>query len=113
MSEVKNYMKNEFFNFVIEINKNNIFKPFLKKSYSLELLFFLYENTNFSGIESLYDQLQFPKGKFASFRVYIYYLNDKNCLTIEDNPIILREKTVKLSSEVFLELDALVNFYKE
>ena len=40
------------------------------------------------------------------FQVFIYYLNDKNCLTIEDNPIILREKTVKLSSEVFLELDA-------
>ena len=113
MPEYENYMKNEYLNFIIEINKNDIFKPLLEKSYSLELLFFLYENKNFSGIESLYYQLQFPKGRLASFRVYIYYLNDKKCLIVEDNPIIRREKLVKLSSEVFLELDALVKFYKQ
>ena len=102
-----------YLNFVNELPKTKKIKYFLEKSYSFELLLFLYENNNYSGIENVYYEIKYPKGKLPSFRKYIYYLYDKKCLKIEDNPKILREKIVSLSSSVFLELDALIKFYEK
>ena len=99
-------------NFVKQLTETKKVKYFLEKSYGLELLFFLYENNNISGIENLYYEIKYPKGRLPSFRKYIYYLRDKKCVNVKDNNKILREKIVILSSDVFLELDALVKFYK-
>ena len=68
---------------------------------------------DFSGIENLYYEIQYPKGRLPSFRKFIYYLYDKNCVKIEDNNKILREKIVILSASVFLELDEIFKVYKQ
>ena len=75
-------------------------------------MLFLYENNNFSGIENLYYEIKYPQGRLPFFRKFIDYLYDKKSVKIEDNNKILREKIVVLSSNVFLELDAIFKFYK-
>ena len=102
-----------YFNFIKHLPETKKVKFFLEKSYGIELLFFLYEHNNFSGIENLYYEIKYPKGKLPSFRKFIYYLNDKKCLEIVDNNKILREKIVVLHPDVFLELDAILKFYKQ
>ena len=99
--------------FINKISYNKALRPFLEKSYSLELLFFLYEQNDFSGIENLYYEIKSPKCKLPSFRKYIYYLHDKKCLKIKDNPKILREKIVNLSPSMFLQLDAITKFNQQ
>ena len=72
-------------NFIKYLPRTKQLKFFLEKSYGIELLLFLYENNNFSGIENLYYEIQYPKGRLPSFRKFVYYLYDKNCVKIEDN----------------------------
>ncbi len=99
-------------NFIRDLNNTDKIKYFLEKSYGIELLFFLYEHNNFSGIENLYYEIKYPKGRLPSFRKFIYYLYDKNCVKVEENNKILREKIVILSSSLFLELDSILKHYK-
>lgn len=111
-----NNMKNKFdqilFCFLKDLSKSYYLRYFLEESYSVELLLFLYEQKNFSGIENLYSIISFPKKRYPTFRTYIYYLNDKNCLKIAENSSIRREKIVSLNSKVILELDAILVNYK-
>ena len=48
----------------------------------------------------------------ATKKEYVYYLNENECLLIEDSPKSLREKLVKLSAGSFLEFDAIIKFYE-
>ena len=100
-------------NFIKHLPRTKQLKFFLEKPYGIELLLFLYEHNNFSGIENLYYEIQYPKGRLPSFRKFIYYLYDKKCVKVEDNNKILREKIVVLHPDVFLELDAILKFYKQ
>ena len=100
-------------NFIKHLPRTKQLKFFLEKPYGIELLLFLYEHNNFSGIENLYYEIKYPKGRLPSFRKFIYYLYDKKCLKIDNNKKILREKIVVLSSNAFFELDAIFKFYKQ
>ena len=95
-----------------KLPQTSYLRHFLEKSYSLELLVLLYEKKSFYGIETLYHEIKFSKGRLPAFRRYVYYLNENECLLIEDSPKSLREKLVKLSAGSFLEFDAIIKFYE-
>ena len=86
---------------------------FLEKSYSLELLFLLYNKHEFEGIENLYHVLISPKQKYPAFKSYIIYLNHKNCIQIDDGKIKKSSKNISLKNEVFLEFDAIIKYYEK
>ena len=85
---------------------------FLEKSFSLELLFLLYNLNEFEGIENIYQVLVSPKPKYPAFKSYLIYLNHKDCINIDDGKIKKSSKTISLKSEVFLEFDAVIKFYE-
>ena len=85
---------------------------FLEKSFSLELLFLLYNQNQFEGIENIYQVLVSPKPKYPAFKSYLIYLNNKNCINIDDGKIKKSSKTISLKPEVFLEFDAIIKFYE-
>ena len=85
---------------------------FLEKSYSLELLFLLYNQHEFEGIENIYQVLVSPKQKYPAFKSYLIYLNHKNCINIDDGKIKKSSKTILLNNKVFLEFDAIIKHYE-
>ena len=95
-----------------KLPQTSYLRYFLEKSYSIELLFLLYEKKSFYGIEILYHEIKSPKGGLSDFIKYIDYLHEKACLDIEDNPQSPEEKIVKLSLGSFLEFDAIIKFYE-
>lgn len=100
------------FYILTEFSKVDYLRNFLEETYSIELLLFLYEHKKISGIENLYTKINFPKKKYPTFRTYIYYLHDRNCLNIVENPRIRREKIISLTTSVIFELDTIFDNYK-
>ena len=99
----------EIFN---KLPQTSYLRYFLEKSYSIELLVLLYEKKSFYGIEILYNEIKFPKGNLSDFIKYTDYLNENECLVIEDNLESSKEKLIKLSAFSFLEFDAICKFYE-
>ena len=95
-----------------KLPQTSYLRHFLEKSYSLELLVLLYEKKSFYGIETLYHEIKFPLGNLSDFIKYIDYLNENECLVIEDNLESSKEKLIKLSAFSFLEFDAIIKFYE-
>tara|TARA_A100001011_G_C13925731_1_gene681079 strand:+ start:152 stop:484 length:333 start_codon:yes stop_codon:yes gene_type:complete len=96
-----------------KIAKSQKLQYFLEKSFSLELLLLLYNQNEFEGIENIYQVLVSPKPKYPAFKSYLIYLNNKNCINIDDGKIKKSSKTISLKSTVFLEFDAIIKFYEK
>lgn len=73
-------------------------RPFLSKSYSLELYLILKNADNAKGIEELYNSLKSPKPTQQSFDRFIKLLADKKLIEINSGKD-KRTKNINLSSD--------------
>jgi len=74
-------------------------KHFLTKSYSLEILLFLYENKKADGIEELLSAIKSNKPKLPAFITFITYLENKGCIKKEQNNEKRSKRRITLTDE--------------
>lgn len=74
-------------------------KHFLTRSYSIELMLVLLENSFVDGIDDLYHSLCCSVPKQPAFLHYLDYLESKNCIKKSPSPTKRNKKLVSLTDD--------------
>lgn len=85
--------------------QNEIFAPFLTKSYGLELLIILLDSypNRIEGIEELFGTLQSPKPRFRTFYNHLDLLHHKDLVEFQKGTRKKSAKSIKLTATFFQE----------